>query len=230
MSVGLEVLNGNDRVLIDSKYKNHFLRQKVTVSTAKPTYNWIGSVARVTITDAVCPIVLWRSAAGFGFYSLTWQGSNAIASLHTPSGPGTSVTFYVFDTGVPSHSGYGLQVYNDQGELVYDALAKPLRIKSYVRGQGSLTTAMDPLNIPLAGEYAYGSGSFIGSIIGIMSGLILSYQVIHVFRYLVESGGVLKQQQFTPYSFESKAGFDTSTQFENTTFDYQVMVADVAGY
>lgn len=195
---------------------------------------WTGSSAQVVIPDAVCPIVLWRSSAGFGYYSLIWSGSTATATLHTPSAAGTSVTIYVFDAMPPTPSNYGLQVYNEQGELVYDALSKPLRITQYKRGEAIISTPMEPLNIPLGSEeYAYGNSSFVGSMIGIITPLAppnFRYQMVHNFRYYQQQSGMLVQRQFTPYQFDRTMTDGTVSQYENTTFDYQVIVADVTNY
>lgn len=116
MAFGIEIINNNDRIIIDNNYANFGLLS-TTVSTATANSSYPGLAGNV-----VSDLVVARAAVS----------ANGLVSRGVPNrwaetnaGFPSSVSYYIIrrnDTLVsPQSSGYGLEVYANTGNVVFSA-------------------------------------------------------------------------------------------------------------
>lgn len=117
---------------VDNTYANLSLVEKGTITTDQPLYG--SSVSYKTIgprSDLVSPIICVGGsvyARPETFYSATQIGFNISAA-----GPvGTQVPYYIFDVPpAPGAHGFGVQVWNAAGQLIFDASMGPMRVVGF---------------------------------------------------------------------------------------------------
>lgn len=122
MDAGLEVFGATGSYQIDSKYKNPALLRKGAGATVEV------SPGEVTISYLPIPLgpnefLAWRSTID----SVFAQRDATNGYIYVRTAPGHTVEWWVF--GYPtSLSTFGLQVFNADGERVFDSSEKPLRV------------------------------------------------------------------------------------------------------
>lgn len=157
MAAGLQCWNNDDFLQIDGTYKNLMLISKSTVSSVADTaftYTYPGKpgaefLQSVTISFAVknpviamrsnYPMVIYRSAIS---RTPPYNGEMKFAIFTGGQTTSRSVTFYVFGEQVASGSSYGMQIFDSNGVLVFDALNKQMIVAGAHNPAGA-TTAND---------------------------------------------------------------------------------------
>lgn len=136
MSYGIEIINSNDRVLIDENYANFGLK-----STTYTTQNLTSGAGRLVYPNisgsAAGDIIIARTGTNDdgtlsrGFDSNAQSGQTwpvyweSLATAKIPSRydhPDTAVTNIIRDMGnlySPATSGYGIEVYKSNGDLAF---------------------------------------------------------------------------------------------------------------
>lgn len=154
MPAGIEIYNDDNVFQIDGKYKNLVLVKKTTVTvqpSATNTVQYLDAAYRHTVSssDVVVAIgcldnkyVHAFKAGGLSYY---------FSVVDTAA----TITIYEFRKISETPVGnYGLLVYNETGELIFDALQKPMRVVA--------ATAMDMWNpstqITASNDIAVNSG------------------------------------------------------------------------
>lgn len=144
MEAGLQLYNQNGNVQIDSKYKNISLFSKLTVSPNSATaYYADGKQLRYidVLLDTVQPIVAARCFQE----CIVWQFLNGSGqNIARVFSDGTAVTLYIFRVGTISGRPYGLEVFNENADLVFSATAGYPRVLGQVEGIS-----------PFAGSYTF---------------------------------------------------------------------------
>lgn len=147
MDAGLQLYNQNGNVQIDSKYKNISLFSKLTVSPNIATsYYADGQQLRYidVLLDTVQPIVAARCFQE----CIVWQFLNGSGqNIARVFSNGTAVTLYIFRVGAISGPPYGLEVFNENAELVFSAAAGYPRVLGKAEG-----SAVIP---PFGGSYTF---------------------------------------------------------------------------
>ncbi|WP_146189242.1 hypothetical protein [Pseudomonas protegens] len=130
MDAGFEVTNNLSFVQINSLYKNLELRQKVVVPMSLESNfgSWSGSV---TVTG-VMPVILFSSPYDSCMRSSQVSGNQFTYTFWAYTGNVSvrpTLVFYHFDwPDSGSLSSFGMQVFDGNGVLVYDALKSYMRV------------------------------------------------------------------------------------------------------
>ncbi|TDG25373.1 hypothetical protein EYW47_05945 [Paraburkholderia silviterrae] len=126
---------------IDGTTPNYALRQSLTVTTgagsinvgrsnAGSMYTFTANVANFTIT-AVAPLVALYSPNAYAAITRCRNNNDGTWSVQVWTDVAANVSVYIFDrssAAAPSGPGYGLQVFSESGELVFDARQRIARI------------------------------------------------------------------------------------------------------
>lgn len=118
MAFGIEIINNNDRILIDNNYPNiGFV--STTTSTASPGSAYPGLVGNVA-SDLV---VARSNTSSNGMVSKNFAATNWVTSgVNSPGGAPNGFIYYLLrrnDTLVTSQPGYGLEVYANTGNVIF---------------------------------------------------------------------------------------------------------------
>lgn len=118
MAFGIEIINNNDRILIDNNYPNIGFFSTST-STASPGSAYPGLVGNVA-SDLV---VARSNTLSNGIVSKDTTGSNWVTSgVNSPGGAPNGFIYYLLrrnDTLATSQPGYGLEVYANTGNVIF---------------------------------------------------------------------------------------------------------------
>lgn len=133
---GLIVYNDSGSVQLDTSYKNLCLRQKGVVTTAANLPSGHGSYASFNLTGLTTPII----AVGGAVAAAPQTYYDAANSRHgflisTSSAIGAQIPYYIFDVPVDLNSTYGFTVRDATGQLIFDALQPPLRVRGFYTNQ-----------------------------------------------------------------------------------------------
>ncbi|WP_144149325.1 hypothetical protein [Paraburkholderia sp. BCC1884] len=140
MPVGFQAFTDTGLVQIDGTTQNYALRQKFDVTTAGGTingaksnagvmYTYSANVASFTI-NAVKPLIALYSPNAYATI-LQCVNSNGTWSVKIWTDTAAIVSVYVFDqssAAAPAGPGYGLQVFDQNGVLVFDARQRIARV------------------------------------------------------------------------------------------------------
>jgi len=157
MPAGVEIINQNNHIVIDGKFRNYALKQRGFVSCG--TF-FAGANARacyagnVSVSNCVAPIVAFRCAYNC-FVTLasisgtTWTFRFAINSYHGEYGAGYivggQVEYFVFDLLPAPDEDSGLAVYNESGQLVFSSTHNHMRVLEVLTGDMPSTLFWTPL-------------------------------------------------------------------------------------
>lgn len=131
-NAGLQIINTGNTFQIDQDYRNLCLRQKGTAVTSANLPAGGGSYASFNVTGLTSPII----AVGGPLAAVPqtyWDSANSRHGflLSSAGGIGTSIPYYIFDVPAELGSTYGFQVRNAAGQLIFDALQPPLRVRGF---------------------------------------------------------------------------------------------------
>jgi hypothetical protein len=142
MPFGLQVIGSHGVVQIDETYANLALRAQGSLSVPGL------SGASVVVSGLEMPIICIRNTGGVHVHISSDQAvPNVTYTMRSKSA--TTVQWFVFDKTAPAATGYGLNVYKDDGSLTYSTDWKVMRIgaigdvpnqaDAYTMSYGSLT-------------------------------------------------------------------------------------------
>lgn len=135
MPAGLTILNDSNTVQIDENYKNLEVTSKSSFSTTTGpgSSNW-GNYQHADVTyqarSANPPMVAVEASTGSFVFLLASSGGSFTFRLVFPLATGpVSGAFWIFDEPPgQSNSTFGLQVFDEQERLTFDALARYARV------------------------------------------------------------------------------------------------------
>lgn len=222
MPLGLEVYNDDGVFQIDNKYKNLVLVKKTTFTlqpAATNTIQYLNAAYRFTAAASAnviaisCPknqkVNIFK-AGGLSYYFSTISAA-------------TTVTVYEFSKISNTPAGnYGLVVYNDAGELIFDALQKPMRVVAATAlemwNPTTQITASQDLTVKAGRDYAFVLSEFgtyfkgFGGPIGPGGGQVIASQFIatpavqHITASnVIRLGGEIvarNNENFSTYNFD----------------------------
>ena len=140
MTAGFQAFTDTGLVQIDGTTQNYALRQTISVTTASGgmnagmsnagvMYQLSAPIATVSVTAAQPLFVVHSPGTYATIIKCTQSGSTWTVQLWSASP--TTLTLYVFDqssAAAPAGPGYGLQVFDASGVLVFDARQRIARI------------------------------------------------------------------------------------------------------
>ncbi|HCC4915132.1 TPA: hypothetical protein M5Q67_006140 [Pseudomonas aeruginosa] len=128
MPAGLTVFNDNWTFQINEDYSNVQLKSKGTFTVSSPTAKYTYSYKGVLFVEGDNPEVYVTGTGsayiGVGLKERVNNGWNFTIYSSTK----VTFTYYVFDTNLPPAGTFGLQVFKENGSLVYDSSWRVLRI------------------------------------------------------------------------------------------------------
>lgn len=147
-SAGLQIWNNDDFIQIDANYANYSMVKKGTIQTTAGNNDWddrppVGP-ALITLSNGSNPMLAikprkstrvqrWKTGNTW-YFKLLVDGGDAWNTEPLPAVP-----YYIFDkpptTATPN--GYGLQVWNEQGLVVFDSMFKYMRVVDVINQDGT---------------------------------------------------------------------------------------------
>jgi len=131
MVAGLQIFNDYNTIQIDSSFSNFFLKEKRFVSLISTHPGFRGAyetyTAEVTFNGIKNPLLfIGESSAGVSVIGSVQTGSSITYTLNCA----VSLSFYVFlyDQTPPVNTGFGLQIFDEKGGLMFDAGGRLLNI------------------------------------------------------------------------------------------------------
>lgn len=135
---GIEVRNDNNKLVVDSSYKNLMLSRKVLISQL-PDFEAGGMpVKRLNLNsgeivvavgypkNSSIGIIQYNYSGYCDFYGVDEEGSYTKLSL-----VGSDYIAYVFGVNQRAKGNVGLQIFNDKGDLVFDSNSNYMRVSYY---------------------------------------------------------------------------------------------------
>lgn len=139
MSFGLELTNDSGSLVIGTVYSQVYFHQKLTGSfpSSYPTGNITAHVITLTTTisnPSFRPIVFYElELGGICYAPIRVYYSGGLWRVDVAGGKNGSATIYVFTEKDAAPSGWGLQTFDDQGNLSFDSSSLPLIISGRLK-------------------------------------------------------------------------------------------------
>lgn len=133
MPAGVSITNDFGTILIDTVSPALALKQKMIVATNNQT------VPDFSVTNAQTTVCAIYSPSYINMQFVSWSGTtktHGTAIVFGASGS-VSVEFYAFDKPTDSGSLYGLRLYDEAGNLTFDAVHKYARVVGELTGNGT---------------------------------------------------------------------------------------------
>lgn len=128
---GMVFVNGNGIAVIDDQFKNYTLRSQGTATSAADPASTRGRGRFQVTVNGDNPIIAFRSSNGVVMAARVQSGTSFTFYAYTEVA-GQQVQYYVFDEPIVVSSTWGGQVFSAAGKLVFDALAKYMRVVDLV--------------------------------------------------------------------------------------------------
>lgn len=133
---GIEVRNDNNKLVVDSLYKNLMLSRKVLISqlpdakedvTVKRLHLNPGEIVAAVSYPKGSPVsIIQYNYSGYcDFYGVNGASYTELSSV------GSNYVAYVFGVDQKAKGNTGLQIFNDNGDLIFDSNAKYMRVSYY---------------------------------------------------------------------------------------------------
>lgn len=165
MPAGLQIFNEYGTTQVDDRYFSLMLRTKANLTlAAEQQNNWqtIRYFNSLAIT-AECPVVAISGVLA-NVYAVQSTGTNTW-NVWVQSAISQTVTVYVFDyaknctDNVFSSENVGLQVFKENGELVFDSREKPMRVIGVVTADANGNNGSS-CTVPTGRSYAVAQSSY----------------------------------------------------------------------
>lgn len=138
MPAGLQVWNDQSYVQVDGSTTHAvLLRSGAATTTAFPP-----QIALDPNNYSQCAITLNPGeilAFGGGAACAHAGTANNTTYLHCMAAPGSSIPYWIFGAYSPSGIRYGMEIYNESGQLIYDSGRLPIRVAGEVSGVGTFS-------------------------------------------------------------------------------------------
>jgi hypothetical protein len=150
MPAGFQVIGSHGAVQIDADYFNLGFISKGTVNTTGPAFS--NAAPTVTVTGNT-PILCIRSNTVTASIVRVTKSGNQYTYRISGNAAG-AIDWFLFDK-MQGSGNAGMQVFNANGEVVFDASARPMRVVSiYQINDGDTKTGTTSLLLPANGLYA----------------------------------------------------------------------------
>ena len=134
MAFGATVYNDGGNIVIDPDFRNLVLRSKTSL-TFVTTYQSSGRVSgyvdrkTVSLTNAVNPLIAFKSDQGVGLMGLSISGSTYTWTIS--ANQDHTCTVYIFDYAPTPTSTLGMQVFDSSGNQVFNSDAKYMKVVDF---------------------------------------------------------------------------------------------------
>lgn len=155
MTVGIEIRNGNQNLLIDGTYANLAFISKGTVTTDTLADQFSTKTINLNGLSGY-PLILLAAPGGGWSAVRSYSNGAAVADIVLKGAVGTTATYYIFalPTVIPSRN-YGWEIYaQPSGQLVFSTGYKYMRIVGSLTGSANPSTIAPTLNLPTGKTYA----------------------------------------------------------------------------
>lgn len=165
MTVGFEVFNDGNSLLVNQDYSNFILSQKLTLTTTntgKAVPPFRGS--HLTVTAPAVAFVAVSADQVVCLESVFTSGNGKNYTFRFPYSPaGTVISVFVFTLIQPNSLGWGFEIYREDGSIAFSGLERYMRVMAsdYAEDYGSRIGKSYP--IPLGRTAAIVLGTPCGS-------------------------------------------------------------------
>lgn len=139
MAAGFQVFNSNGTYQVDGVYKNFVMTRRVDIATTATTGGNTVTGSQVGLARAANEIVALRCDSPCAHIG-TLDG---LIYVRTTGPIGTVISCYFFAPITTSDATAGLQVFSQEGDLVFCASKKPLSFREFATGEGSFSYEAD---------------------------------------------------------------------------------------
>lgn len=134
---GIEVRNDNNKLVVDSLYKNLMLSRKVLLSQM-PAVNNEGTIVRKLNLNRgeIVAAVSYPKGSPISIIQLNYSGYCDFYGVKNAdytdlSSIDSNYVAYVFGVDQKAKGNVGMQIFNDNGDLIFDSNAKYMRVSYY---------------------------------------------------------------------------------------------------
>ncbi|MGR2706544.1 hypothetical protein K0P33_07590 [Pseudomonas sp. ArH3a] len=165
MSIGFQVFNADRSVLLDQNFKTYgFVSKTTQVSTATSSNPAWGQFLDVWIADAeeIVAVRAQNEAHSVCLANVSRSGSGYIQRYVTDGSTIVNLDVYRFRPGVSAGGTFGMQIFNEHGELAYDATTPQLIVRDVLVGSGNFEAVVGDHNYDPGRKYAVVFGGRCG--------------------------------------------------------------------
>ena len=165
MAIGFQVLNDDRSVLLDQNFKTYgFVSKTTQVSTAASSNPAWGQYLDVWIPDAeeIVAVRAQNEAHSVCLANVSRSGGGYIQRYVTDGSTIVNLDVYRFRPGVSAGGAFGMQIFNDHGELVYDATTPQLIVRDVLVGTDNFEAVVGDHNYETGEKYAVVFGGRCG--------------------------------------------------------------------
>lgn len=163
MPVGIQVFNDAGTVQIDSTWRNYSLVSVTTLTSSNNAWGETNYAGVIFQTSNAADLVFCYCTSQFFPVCFVQQNGQRAYRVGTGAATGVAVTFYVFRQQTPTSAGFGLQVYNEAGQLTFDSSNQICRIVGSL--PITLSSPTEFFFFGAGGRYAVMISSFTGQLI-----------------------------------------------------------------
>lgn len=141
MPAGLQIFNESGTMIVSDTFKNYHLIEKGTFTIpAGDSEN--GGIFSFTRTGRTFPVLAIRASVLVGSSEQVVPGGSLTRTFYTKiNSSSTTVEFWLFDVLSTPPATFGLEVYNDLGQLTYASGQAPMRVVGDVLMSGYTNTS-----------------------------------------------------------------------------------------
>ncbi|AVE07460.1 hypothetical protein CYL20_23820 [Pseudomonas palleroniana] len=235
MSTGFQVLNSDRNVLLDQNFKTFgFVSKRTQESTAASGNPAWGQYLDIWVADAeeIVAVMPQNESHSVCLANVTRNGNGYVQRYVTNGSTIVNLDVYRFRPGVSAGGVFGMQIFNHQGELVYDATTPQLIVRDVLVGVDNFEAVV--------GDHVYEVGKRYAVVFGGRCGRNRR------MTQFVGGGGNYSIREYASTNFVSqssgKLNFKVKDYYHNTymkqhevkEFDYRAeaysyLVVDVSG-
>ena len=128
MPAGLEIYNDAGTVQLDASSVTHTLVASGAAASGPKQYQFGNSTANITYTGTA-PLLAFRPGSGdAALMQTSVSGNTHTWTINCSGAVGTPIEYWIFDMVPLGTLGYGIEIYNEVGSLVYATQSKPIRV------------------------------------------------------------------------------------------------------
>ncbi len=154
MPHGMEIINDDYTLQLSNRSPVLVYVKKGThLTTTNPISSPVGTRSRLIISNVSASAVVAirpNLSAPFCIFNYAYVSGNLEVYFMCSVSGAQSVDWYVFDTPNPSGMNYGLEVYDESGNLTYQSFANPIRATSVL--VANTTAATNEVIVPNGGR------------------------------------------------------------------------------
>lgn len=133
MPAGLQIFGSHGVIQIDETHKNFVVVQQGSKVSGDWSFSGGSYFTSVVVTNAVAPLVAYKSDAVVAFVHTSISGSTWTFGFRSDTPD--AMSFWVFDEApASSPDNFGLEIYNASGQRVFHSSQKPMKVVGTTTG------------------------------------------------------------------------------------------------